>query len=193
MINLYTPFQRRKIELSGDLTVFEENNIRAVAVKISYDFFGEAKSKHITLFPKDNISEKFFEITLPKNIDDVNYTITWYVKNDAPKQNAIGANQKYQYGGDGTISLNISLIDTWIPLGDFDIDSTNTKISFHEGDKSVTKQLKFVEYRDPMPMQYKDENNVSQTIDLTCVKVGKYNIQENNTSLDRFYHMCKES
>jgi len=86
MINLYTPFQRRKIELSGDLTVFEENNIRAVAVKISYDFFGEAKSKHITLFPKDNISEKFFEITLPKNIDDVNYTITWYVKNDAPKQ-----------------------------------------------------------------------------------------------------------
>lgn len=86
MINLYTPFQRRRIELSGDLNTLKEQNIRAVAVKISYDFFGDAKSKHLTLYPTDNISEKFFEITLPKGTDDVNYTITWYVKNEAPKQ-----------------------------------------------------------------------------------------------------------
>ncbi|MDY8138112.1 hypothetical protein [Aquimarina sp. 2201CG5-10] len=86
MINLYTPFQRRRIDLSGDLKVFQENNIRAVAVKINYDFFGDPKSKHLTLYPTDNISDKFFEITLPKGKDDVDYTITWYVKNDAPIQ-----------------------------------------------------------------------------------------------------------
>ncbi len=84
MINLYTPFQRRKIELSGDLKVFEEKNIRAVSVKINYDFFGDRKSKHLTLYPSDNINDKFFEITLPKGVDDVNYTIIWYVKNNAP-------------------------------------------------------------------------------------------------------------
>ena len=116
-----------------------------------------------------------------------------YDENDEPKQNGLGINQKYKYDLDGQISLNISLIDTWIPLGDFELDATNTKISFHEGDESVTKQFSFVEYRDPMPMQYKDENNVTQTFDIPCVKVGKYSIQENNTSLDSFYHMCKES
>ncbi len=86
MINLYTPFQRRKIELSGDLQLLKDLDIRAVAVKINYDFFGDQKSKHLTLYPKDNLGEKFFEITLPKGSDDVEYAITWYVKNGAPKQ-----------------------------------------------------------------------------------------------------------
>ena len=86
MINLYTPFERRKIELSGDMQALKELNIRAVAVKIKYDFFGEPKSKYVTLYPKDELSEKFFEITLPKGIEDVEYTITWYIKNSSPKQ-----------------------------------------------------------------------------------------------------------
>ncbi|WP_143569713.1 hypothetical protein [Tenacibaculum agarivorans] len=84
MINLYTPFQRRKIELSGDLELLESRNVRAVAVKINYDFFGEAKSKHLTVYPKRGIDDKFFEITLPKGSDKVDYSITWYIKNQAP-------------------------------------------------------------------------------------------------------------
>ncbi|WP_203258783.1 hypothetical protein [Hyunsoonleella ulvae] len=86
MINLYTPFERRRIELSGDMQALKELNVRAVAVKINYDFFGETKSKYITLYPKDELSEKFFEITIPKGVEDVAYTITWYIKNSSPKQ-----------------------------------------------------------------------------------------------------------
>lgn len=86
MINLYTPFHRRKIELSGDLNSLKEKNIRAIAVKIDYNFFGEPKSDNLTLYPSDEINEKYFEITLPKGTEDVNYTITWFLKNEAPKQ-----------------------------------------------------------------------------------------------------------
>ena len=86
MINLYTPFQRRKIEISGDVETLNEKNVRAVAVKINYDFFGEPKSKNLTIYPKKELNDKFFEITLPKGSDKVEYTITWYVKNAAPIQ-----------------------------------------------------------------------------------------------------------
>jgi hypothetical protein len=84
MINLYTPFQRKKIEISGDIETLNSNNVRAVVVKISYDFFGEPKSKSLTIYPKKGVNDKFFEITLPKGSDSVEYSITWYVKNGAP-------------------------------------------------------------------------------------------------------------
>ena len=84
MINLYTPFQRKRIELSGDLSSLA--GVRAVAIKLSYDFFGEEKTKNLTLYPTDDVSQKFFEITLPKGVDDVNYNITWFMKEGAPKQ-----------------------------------------------------------------------------------------------------------
>lgn len=84
MINLYTPFQRKKIEISGDIETLHSNNVRAVVVKISYDFFGEPKSKSLTIYPKKGVNDKFFEITLPKGSDSVEYSITWYIKNGAP-------------------------------------------------------------------------------------------------------------
>lgn len=86
MINLYTPFTRRKIELSGDLRRLKEMEIRAISVKIDYDFFGEPKSKNLTIYPSDNINEKYFEITLPKGVEDVSYSITWFKKGSNPIQ-----------------------------------------------------------------------------------------------------------
>ncbi len=86
MINLYTPFQRRKIELSGDLNRLQSQNVRAISIRINYDFFGEQKSKNLTLYPSDNINEKYFEITLPKGMEEVSYTITWFQKDSEPIQ-----------------------------------------------------------------------------------------------------------
>jgi hypothetical protein len=86
MINLYTPFRRRKIELSGDMNRLRDLNIRAISIKIDYDFFGDPKSKNLTIYPSDNLNEKYFEITLPKGIDEVNYSITWFKKGDEPVQ-----------------------------------------------------------------------------------------------------------
>jgi len=85
MINLYVPFKRRKIELSGDLGSLAENDVRAISVIIDYDFFGESKSKNTTLYPANNTSAEPFEITLPKDSNEVNYTITWFLNDNDPK------------------------------------------------------------------------------------------------------------
>ena len=80
MINLYVPFERKKIELLGDLLQLKEQNVKAITTKISYDFFGNKNSERLTIYPKDTIADKFFEITLPKGQDTVDYTITWFFK-----------------------------------------------------------------------------------------------------------------
>ncbi len=84
MINLYTPFERKKIELSGDLKSLQEENVRAISVKIEYDFFDETKTSGITVYPTDDLSNKFFEITIPKGKEDVKYSITWFFKGQQP-------------------------------------------------------------------------------------------------------------
>jgi len=84
MINIYTPFEKKKIEILGDLETLNSKNVRAVVVKINYDFFGESKSKTLTIYPKKGVDNKFFEITLPKGSDPLEYSITWYVKDKTP-------------------------------------------------------------------------------------------------------------
>jgi len=80
MINLWVPFERKKIELLGDLEHLNTLNVRAIATNISYDFFGNTSKERLTIYPKDVLSDKFFEITLPKGQDDVNFDITWFFK-----------------------------------------------------------------------------------------------------------------
>lgn len=86
MINLYIPFNRRKIELSGDLKSLKNQNVRAVAIKIDYDFFGDTKTSNTTIYPSEQSTENNFEITLPKGVEDVDYTLTWFLTEGGPKQ-----------------------------------------------------------------------------------------------------------
>lgn len=89
MINLYTPFRRRKIELEGDLVILSEKGIKALSVKIEYPFFGETKQERQTIRLQDNLSKKCFEITLPNEVEEVEYTITWF-KKDGTRQHRKG-------------------------------------------------------------------------------------------------------
>ena len=84
MVNLFTPFHRRKISLEGDMGLFEEKGVRAVSVQISYPFFKDLKQDRITLRPGDNLAEKAFEVTLPNQTEEVDYTITW-IRKDQPR------------------------------------------------------------------------------------------------------------
>ncbi|TVZ14878.1 hypothetical protein [Maribacter sp. MAR_2009_72] len=86
MINLYIPFNRRKIELSGDLEILKNKNVRAVAVKIDYDFFGDTKTSNTMIYPSEESNGNKFEITLPKGVEDVDYTLTWFLTEGGPKQ-----------------------------------------------------------------------------------------------------------
>ncbi len=86
MINLYTPFKKKKIEISGDLNTLLAEKIKAISVNIEYDFFGEAKTRNRTFYPTDSINLKPFHITLPKGIEEIKYSITWFLKNGTRKQ-----------------------------------------------------------------------------------------------------------
>ncbi len=80
MINLHVPFKRKAIELEGDINDLTQQDIKVTKVKIEYDFFGETKTHDVKIREGDNLSEKSFEITLPTNQEEINYTITWFKK-----------------------------------------------------------------------------------------------------------------
>ena len=96
-----------------------------------------------------------------------------YDENNQPKVNGLGVDYRYQFDGYGQVSLNLSIIDQWIPLGEYSINDTGTQISFHEGNNS--KLLTFVA----------DENG-------TCLKIAKYTIDNNSSSLENNFAFCKE-
>lgn len=85
MINLYTPFQHRSIILDGNLKSLSDKGIRAVSVQIDYSFFGQRKQMRQTIRPTDDLAGKQFEVTLPNNTEEVDYTITWFDKNGQQK------------------------------------------------------------------------------------------------------------
>jgi len=80
MINLYVPFERKKIELVGDLSELKAQNLRAISTNISYDFFGHKNSERLTIYPNDDLTTKYFEITLPKGLDAIDYELSWFFK-----------------------------------------------------------------------------------------------------------------
>ncbi|MDZ4710513.1 MAG: hypothetical protein SH818_19090 [Saprospiraceae bacterium] len=89
MINLYVPFYRKTILLDGDLNQLKTTGIRAVSIKLLYDFFGQKKEHRITLRPGDDITEKFFQVTLPNAIEEITYELTW-IKTDGTSVSKTG-------------------------------------------------------------------------------------------------------
>jgi hypothetical protein len=89
MINLYVPFYRKTILLDGNLDQLKSSGIRAVSIKLSYDFFGQAKEQRITLRPGDDIAGKSFQVTLPNKVEEVSYELTW-IKTDGTSISKIG-------------------------------------------------------------------------------------------------------
>jgi len=94
MINLYAPFKRQKIILEGDLASLKNKGVRAVSVQISYPFFDEIKKERLLLRPGEELAGKGFEITLPNEMEEVDFTVTW-IKSDGSKAETSG---KDRYG-----------------------------------------------------------------------------------------------
>jgi hypothetical protein len=94
MINLYTPFRRQSIGFEGDLEMLKNEGVRAISIQITYPFFNEEKRERILIRPGDNLSDKNLEITLPSELEEVDYRITW-IKSDGTKLSMHG---KDSYG-----------------------------------------------------------------------------------------------
>lgn len=77
IINLFTPYTYRSIDLLGDVTALQEDGVIAVAVEIEYPFFGKTKKERVTIKPNNAEQEYKLEAILPLDINKVNYKITW--------------------------------------------------------------------------------------------------------------------
>jgi hypothetical protein len=58
-------------------------------VQISYPFFDEVKKERLIIRPTDDLSKMGFEITLPNEIEEVDYALTW-IKSDGSKLESKG-------------------------------------------------------------------------------------------------------
>jgi hypothetical protein len=85
MIALYTPFSRRTISIDGDLAKMAGAGVRAVAVRIDYPFFGVQRHEQRTIRPSEAKADQRFEVTLPNDVQDVDYSITWFLADGKSK------------------------------------------------------------------------------------------------------------
>lgn len=77
MLELFTPYERREVQLSGDLSRLAEKGVRAVIVQVEYPFFSEQRRQQMVVRPGQDLTEQAVEITLPRDQFDYQYTITW--------------------------------------------------------------------------------------------------------------------
>ena len=94
LINLYVPYKKWKINFDGDLNKPKAMNVSAIMVQINYLFAGKKITENMKISLTDNLESKFFEITVPNNFEELDYTITW-LKKDGTSQNFTG---KDKYG-----------------------------------------------------------------------------------------------
>ena len=79
MINLYVPYERRKIQLSGNMEALQAQGVKAVVAQVFYEFFGEKRKLQQVLRPGHTPED--FELILPLNQYEYNYSIVW-IKED---------------------------------------------------------------------------------------------------------------
>lgn len=92
MINLYTPFRRHKIDLEGDLDMLTGQGVRAVILQVEYPFFDQLKKERQTIRPGDDLTTKSLEITVPNELENIPYSLTW-IKKDGSRQQISGEDQ----------------------------------------------------------------------------------------------------
>lgn len=85
MINLHPPYQRRVIQLDGDIQKLKAQNVRAVNVQIEFLFLGEEKKVQQTVRVNEGLNGKQLEITLPKNVFDYHYKMNWIMEDGSQK------------------------------------------------------------------------------------------------------------
>jgi hypothetical protein len=92
MINVYAPYERRVVQLDGDVDALKTAKVRAITVQLDYPFFSDSRKPMLSLKPTDPMGEKKFEITLPTNVYEYNYEINW-IMGDGSTKSATGKNK----------------------------------------------------------------------------------------------------
>jgi hypothetical protein len=81
MISLFTPYERRVIQIVGEREKLKQRGVRAVIVELSYPFFGETRKQTLVVRPdQESSAEPTAEITLPLGQQEYSYVITWQLE-----------------------------------------------------------------------------------------------------------------
>jgi hypothetical protein len=80
MIDVFAPYQRQSVRVTGNLAALKDKKVRSVAVEVEYPFFGAARRQQVVLRPEDAAEPAPVQITLPLNQFEYGYVITWQLE-----------------------------------------------------------------------------------------------------------------
>jgi len=80
MIDLFAPYERRVIQIVGNMDALKKQQVRAVVVDVDYPFFGERRHQTLIVRPDQPGDEPTIEITLPLGEQRYGYSITWQLE-----------------------------------------------------------------------------------------------------------------
>lgn len=80
MIDLFAPYERRVVQIVGDMDALKKQQVRAVIVDVIYPFFGERRRQSVVVRPDQPGEEPRIEITLPLGQQQYDYVITWQLE-----------------------------------------------------------------------------------------------------------------
>jgi len=80
MIDLFTPYERRVLQIVGSLETLKSRQVRAVVIDVEYAFFGDRRRQSIVVRPDQPGEEARLELTLPIGAQQYDYVITWQLE-----------------------------------------------------------------------------------------------------------------
>jgi hypothetical protein len=83
-IDLAPPLVKKDVYVEIDPQMVQTENVRAAEVKIFFKNSGKEVNRVVNLMASTNILSKSVELILPKNVDDYEYEVTWFLKGQKP-------------------------------------------------------------------------------------------------------------
>lgn len=80
MIDLYTPYERRTIQTVDAGLDLSNDGVRAMVINITYPFFSIIRREQMVIRPNAASESEQVEITLPRDVYEYDYQITWIMQ-----------------------------------------------------------------------------------------------------------------
>lgn len=95
-IDIAPPLVKKDVYVEIDPEIIQRENIRAAEIKIFFKNSGKEVNRIVNLIASTNVLSKSVELILPRNVDDYEYEVTWFLKGQRP--NVKIARTPYNHG-----------------------------------------------------------------------------------------------
>lgn len=83
-IDLAPPLVKKDVYVEVDPDMVQQENIRAAEVKLFFKNDGKENNRVVNLMASTNVLSKSVELILPRNVDDYEYEVTFFMKGQKP-------------------------------------------------------------------------------------------------------------